>query len=97
MDDYQVQVERTAEFSKRLKKLKVLVPMKANVKIDGVTSSLTGFMMVDTTRLKALRPKQLVELVKHDDMALIYAHLSSIENFNRLAPEKLAAASKKVS
>lgn len=97
MDDYQAQVERTAEFSKRLMNLKVLVPMKADVKLDGVTSSLTGFMVVDTTRLKALRPKQLTELVKHDDMAFIYAHLSSIENFNRLAPGKPAVAPKQVS
>ena len=92
MDDYQAQVERTAEFSKRLKKTKVLVPMKANLVMDGTTSSLTGFMMVDTPRLKALRPKQLSELVKNDDMAFIYAHLSSIENFNRLAPKQSAAA-----
>jgi len=91
VDDYQLQVERTAEFSARLKKLKLLVPMKADVKMDGVTSSLTGFMVVDTPRLKALRPKQLAELVKRDDMGLIYAHLSSIGNFNRLAPRKPAA------
>jgi hypothetical protein len=92
VDDYQLQVERTGEFSARLKKLKILVPMKADVKMGGETSSLTGFMVVDTPRLKALRPKQLAELVKNDDMALIYAHLSSIGNFNRLAPRKPAAA-----
>jgi hypothetical protein len=97
MDDYQAQVERTAEFSKRLRKLKVLVPMKADLKLDGVTSSLKGFMVVDTTRLKALRPKQLAELMKHDDMAFIYAHLSSIENFNRLTPRQSAAVPEKVS
>ena len=97
IDDYQTQVERTAEFSKRLKKLKILVPMKADIKMDGVTSSLTGFLVVDTPRLKALRPKQLSELVKIDDMVLIYAHLSSIENFNRLTPKKPAVTPKKVS
>jgi len=97
VDDYQLQVDRTAEFSARLKKMKILAPMKADVKMDGVTSSLTGFMIVDIPRLKALRPKQLAELVKNDDMGLIYAHLSSLANFNRLAPKRPAPAQEKVS
>jgi hypothetical protein len=92
VDDYQLQVERTAEFSARLKRLKLLVPMKADVKVDGQTTSLGGFMVVDVPRLKALRPKQLAELVKSDDMALVYAHLSSLENFKRLVPGKPAPA-----
>ena len=93
IDDYQVQVKRTAEFSSRLNELKLLVPMKADLKLDEVTNSLTGFMVVDAARLKALRPAQLSTLVKNDDMACIYAHLSSIENFNRLTPVKAAADS----
>ena len=95
LDDYQVQVKRTAEFSSRLNKLKLLVPMKADIKLDDITNSLTGFMVVDPARLKALRPAQLSELVKNDDMACIYAHLSSIGNFNKLTPVKPAVASKR--
>ena len=94
IDDYQVQVKRTGEFSSRLQELNLLVPMKADLKLDDVTNSLTGFMVVDPARLKALRPAQLSELVKNDDMASIYAHLSSIENFSRLTPVKPAVQPK---
>ena len=86
-------MKRTAEFSSRLNELKLLVPMKADLKLDEITNSLTGFMVVDVARLKALRPAQLSKLVNNDDMACIYAHLSSIENFNRLTPVKAAADS----
>lgn len=97
IDDYQVQVKRTEGFSSRLHELKLLVPMKADLKLNDVTNSLTGFMVVAPDRLKALRPAQQSELVKSDDMASIYAHLSSIENFNRLTPVKPAARQQQAS
>jgi hypothetical protein len=85
LKDYQSHVQLTTLFCENLSKLDILEPMQANIKsADGDKSSLGGFMGVNRDKLKALKPTQLAELVKTDQMELICAHLASLSNLNGL-------------
>ena len=66
--------------------------MQAQVTTDaGRKLSLSGFMAVNRTKLKDLPAETLAELVKLDELELIYLHLHSMRNFDRLR-ERLAQA-----
>jgi len=59
--------------------------MKADIKLaDGEEISLGGFMGINREKLKALDPDTLVNLLKTDQMELIYAHLVSLGNIDSL-------------
>jgi SapC protein len=85
LEEYQTHVKLTTLFCENLSKLGLLEPMQANIELaGGEKSSLGGFMGVNRDKLKALKPAQLAELVKTDQMELIYAHLASLSNLNSL-------------
>lgn len=48
---------------------------------SGEKTALTGFMVVDRAKLKALSGETLAELAKTDELELIYLHLQSARNF----------------
>ena len=80
--EYVVQAERTKAFCKKLVDLKLLEPMQAQFTHgSGQKSSLRGFMAVDRGRLKRLTGEALEELVKTDELELLYLHLHSMRNF----------------
>ncbi len=82
---YQTHVKLTAQFCENLTKLDVLEPMQANIeRATGEKTSLGGFMGVNREKLKALKPAKLTELLKSDQMELIFAHLASLSNINSL-------------
>lgn len=85
LKDYQQQGEATRLFCKNLKKLGLLTPMQADIQpVRGGKFSMEGFMVVTLEKLKSKKPLELAELVKTDQMALIYHHLESLTNFKRL-------------
>jgi SapC protein len=85
LKDYQNHVQLTTQFCENLSKLDILEPMQANIEhADGDKSSLGGFMGINREKLKALKPAQLAELVKSDQLELIFAHLASLSNINDL-------------
>ncbi len=85
LKDYQNHVQLTTQFCENLSKLDILEPMQANIeRADGDKTSLGGFMGVNREKLKALKPAQLAELVKSDQMELIFAHLASLLNIKGL-------------
>jgi SapC protein len=85
LQDYQSHVQLTTLFCENLSKLDILEPMQANIETaDGDKSTLGGFMGVSREKLKALKPAQLTELVKTDQMELICAHIASLYNLNEL-------------
>ena len=59
---------------------------------SGERLSLTGFLAVNRDKLKALPAESLAELLKSDELELIYLHLQSMRNFNRVQ-ERLTAIS----
>ena len=85
LKDYQKHVQLTTLFCENLSKLDILEPMQANIEMaSGDKHSLGGFMGVNREKLKAVKPAKLAELVKTDQMELIYAHLASLANLNGL-------------
>ena len=90
--DYQSQVQLTAGFCQNLAGHGLFEPMQANVELaSGVKHVLGGFFGVNRDRLKALKPEQLAELLKSDEMELIFAHLASLSNLDNLM-KRLGAA-----
>jgi hypothetical protein len=85
LQDYQKNVVLTTAFCANLVKLGLLEPMQANVEMkSGDKFAIGGFQCVSRKKLKALKPEKLEELVKSDQMELIYAHLISLNNVSRL-------------
>lgn len=92
LQEYQAQFLRTQYFCSRLRQLDLLEPMQAQVTTDaGRKLSLSGFMAINRTKLKELSAETLAELVKTDELELIYLHLHSLRNIDRLR-ERLAQA-----
>ena len=68
-----------------MKELDLLEPMQAQVTIDGGKRlSLGGFMAINKEKLKALPGDKLAELIKTDELELIFLHLQSMRNFEHL-------------
>ena len=80
---YQAEHERTRAFGKLILSMGILEPHGARVTLPGgAPRTLTGFHVISRDKLKALTQ---AELVTSDAMELIYLHLQSIGNFERLA------------
>jgi hypothetical protein len=85
LQNYQVQFQRTQAFCRKLKELDLFESMQANATLPGGERlSLTGFMAVDRKKLKALSGDVLADLMRSDELELIYLHLESIRNFSTM-------------
>lgn len=92
LQQYQLEFQRTQDFCRKLRELNLLEPMRAQLSLEsGERIALGGFMAVDRARLKTLSTDKLAELVRSDEMELVYAHLLSMRNFAGMR-ERLAAA-----
>lgn len=95
LQQYQVEFTRTQNFCKKLKDLNLLEPMQAQISLDsGEKRLLTGFSAVSRARLKTLSSDALADLVRSDELELLYTHLYSMRNFgamrDRLAGDSAA-------
>lgn len=82
LQEYQAQFQRTRQFCENLRQLGLLEPMQAQITTAGGEKlSLGGFMTVSRDKLKALPGDKLAELVKTDELELVYLHLASMRNF----------------
>lgn len=87
LKDYQYRAELTNVFCRRLNELGLLEPMQASIsfkKNEAANLNVTGFFVVKREKLKMLSDADLLDLFKKDGLELIYAHLQSLSNFNRL-------------
>jgi hypothetical protein len=85
LEDYQKNVEITNSFCKNLGDLDLFEPMQANVELkSGDKFALGGFLCVNRKKLKSLKPGDISNLVKSDQMELIYDHLLSLNNLSKL-------------
>jgi SapC len=85
LQDYQIQFLTTQRFCERLRELDLLEAMQAQVTTPGGPPlSLSGFMAVSRAKLKALPAETLAALAQTDELELIYMHLQSLRNFDRL-------------
>jgi SapC len=92
LQQYQLEFRRTQAFCKKLKDLNLLEPMRAQIELgSGQRMTLRGFSVVQRARLKTLRANVLAELVRSDELELIYTHVVSMRNFATLR-DRLAQA-----
>jgi hypothetical protein len=85
LQDYQTHFLATQRFCNRIKELGLLEPMSAQITLQsGPALSLGGFMGVSREKLKTLAGEELAALAKTDELELIYMHLHSLRNFDRL-------------
>ncbi|MSP02736.1 MAG: multidrug transporter [Acetobacteraceae bacterium] len=85
LQDYQTQFLATQRFCARIGQLGLLEPMEAQVTMNsGARMSLGGFMAVNREKLKALPAETLGEMAKNDELEMLYLHLHSLRNFDRL-------------
>ncbi len=77
--------QRTAQLGARLEALGLLTPMKADVTLpDGEKLTVDGFMVVDEEKLSKLSEPVVIELHRSGALALVHAHLLSLQQMRRL-------------
>jgi hypothetical protein len=87
LKDYQYRAEMTRTFTKKLHDLDLLEPMSANISFkdkEDANINLGGFFVVKREKLKSISDADALDLFKKDGLELIYAHIQSLSNFNRL-------------
>ncbi|WP_163575953.1 SapC family protein [Halomonas faecis] len=86
LQDYQSHFQRTRAFGKRLVELDLLEDVQAQVRqAEGGARTLTGFKAVNRNKLKALDDDTLKTMLGNDELELLFIHLQSMRNFNRLS------------
>ncbi len=82
LQEYQAQFERTRVFGRRVKELGLLEPMQAQVVTpQGQKLSLSGFLSVRRSKLRALDGEALANLARTDELELLYLQMHSLRNF----------------
>lgn len=82
LKEYTAQATRTRAFCKKLVDLKLLQSMQAQFTLEsGEKRALSGFMAADRGKLKELSGETLADMVKTDELELLYLHLQSMRNF----------------
>ncbi|ABM05034.1 SapC family protein [Psychromonas ingrahamii 37] len=85
LQDYQTHYKRTQLFCQALNELDLFEDMGAKFTLSsGEERSLTGFKVINREKLKALSQEALSTLMKNDGLELIYLHLHSMRNFNKV-------------
>ncbi len=84
--DYQQAVQRTQAFMQQLRDSKLLIAKTIQVeRAGGTKSSLNGFCVVDEMRLQKLGSRALEKLSRTGALGLLYVHLMSLTNVQRLS------------
>ncbi|TAN53366.1 MAG: SapC family protein [Methylococcaceae bacterium] len=85
MQQYQLDFFRTESFVANLEKLGLLKDMTAKIEIKGGGEYImNGLLVVDEEKLRELDGEKVLSLFKSGELGLIYAHLISMPNLNRL-------------
>ena len=81
----EVEQRKTIEFCKLLESNDLLVPMQAGLTMpDGQKRAVTGFHVVSREKLKEIEQDVLADFFKRDVLELIYYHLASMRNMEKL-------------
>ena len=84
LKEYQVHIQLTTNICNALNELQLLEPMQVSLDKEGKKQTLGGFMCVNRKKLKELPTEKLAELMRNDYLELIFAHLHSLANLDRL-------------
>lgn len=85
---YQQQYQITEALGATLREWEMLKAIDAKMDKNGEQHTLQGLLVVDEEKLKALPDHRIVELFRKGFLPLIYFHLASLANLNKLL-EKL--------
>lgn len=86
LSEYQQEVQRTQAFMQQLREHKLLMAKTVRVEMPGSEpQTLNGFSVVDETRLQKLGGKTLEKLSRTGALGLLYVHLMSLVNVQRLS------------
>jgi hypothetical protein len=89
--DFQQQHVLTQAFTAKLKELELFQPIDANVQLnDGRKFLVQGLFSIDENRLGRLGDVNVLDLFRKGYLGLIYAHLASIKNLQKLVNLKAA-------
>lgn len=84
--EFQNHVQVTTQFCRQLVELDLLEPVQASVSLkSGEKHAVRGFQCVNRQKLKALPAKKVGELLKSDQLELIFDHLVSLNQVANLA------------
>lgn len=84
VQSYQRDFGITRRFCDRLKELDLFEPMEAQLRLADGQIALRGFYAINRQRLKELPDNVIAELVRNDGIEVIYGHLHSMANLDRL-------------
>lgn len=84
LDFFKGQGDAARTFVARLQELGLLVPQSISAQTSQGEMSLSGFHIVDEKKLAELDDARMLELVRNGYLALIYAHLASLGNVQKL-------------
>lgn len=81
----ELEQRKTIEFGKLLEENGLMTPMQAGITMpDGQKRAVTGFHVVSREKLKELSGDVLEDFFKRDVLELIYYHLASMRNMEKL-------------
>lgn len=90
LENYQREFARTEVFCQRLEQFGLLREMNAQAKLrDGRSFTVSNVLVVDEARLKALPDAVALSLFRSGELHLVYMHLASLSNMQRLADRLL--------
>jgi hypothetical protein len=86
LQSYQADIVATAAFTKLLNDFGLFQPVSANLMPDGLEGPLAfdGMFAIDEAKLNTLEDSVLLELHRNGYLPRIYAHLKSLQNFQKL-------------
>ena len=85
INEMEAAVEETRAFCRNLVRLELLEPFEAHVQPKDLKAlSVKGLHRIGEQRLNALSGNAVAKLMKDGQLARIYAHLFSLDNFGRL-------------
>jgi len=89
--EFEADLARTEEMCRTLKDFQLLEPFSAQAVPAGESPiTLTGMHRISEAKLQALPGERLQQLAQNGMLSRIYAHLLSLENFQRLLDRRAA-------
>jgi hypothetical protein len=85
LQEFQIQHQRTLDFCTVMQQHYLMEPMQADVAVaSGKKLQLNGFFVMSRQKMAALSDEVIGSLYRQGYLELAFAHLLSLENFERL-------------
>ena len=93
LEDFYQSSQLTSAFVALLTELQLLQPQTLNVTVAQQKQQLTGLYVIDEQKLNALAAEQFDQLRQRGFLSLVYAHLFSLRNIERLVKKAAGQSS----